>query len=127
MTSTPELSRDKKRLRELLDQIERLSFCCAHTDSLIRGTPGEVFRACGKATCRCAKDPAQKHGPYLVIQIHHHKKQKQIAVRKENKDDWLRAKNYQKQMKTLLELKKNCAQLTTLVETILERRIEEWP
>ena len=125
--STTELSAHRKRLRELLDHIEKLSFVCAYPDPLIQGTPGEVFRSCGRATCRCAKNPTQKHGPYLVIQVYKDKKQKQVALRKEQEELWIRAKNYQKQMHTLLELKKTCSQLTEQVQKILDQRIEDLP
>ena len=125
--STTELSAHRKRLRELLDHIEKLSFVCAYPDPLIQGTPGEVFRSCGRATCRCAKNPTQKHGPYLVIQVYKDKKQKQVTLRKEQKELWIRAKNYQKQMHTLLELKKTCSQLTEQVQKILDQRIEDLP
>jgi hypothetical protein len=125
--STAELSTQRKHLHQLLDKIEKLSFMCAYSDPLIQGTPGEVFRTCGQENCRCAKDPAQRHGPYMVIQVYQDKKQRQVALKKEQKDIWELAKNYQKQMKTLLELKRLCSQLTDKVENILMRRIKKWP
>lgn len=126
MISNKILSQHRKQLRQLLKRIEQLSFECAHPGPLIQGTPGEVFRTCGQKTCQCATDPTKRHGPYLVIQIYQNKKQRQIAIRKDQKELWQRAKNYQKQMKTLLELKKVCMELTNKVDKILMERIEKW-
>lgn len=125
--STTELSQHRKRLREKLDKIEHLSFRCAYPDPLIQGTPGEVLRSCGKQTCQCAKDPGKRHGPYLVIQVYQGKKQRQIALRKDQKEIWNKAKHYQEQMKMLLALKKHCLELTQIVDEILTKRVEEWP
>lgn len=125
--STTALSAHRKQLRQLLDKIEKLSFQCAYTDPLVQGTPGEVFRTCGQKTCKCNTDPAQRHGPYLVIQIYQDKKQRQVALKQEQKEIWQRAKNYQKQMKTLLELKKSCTELTDMVRDILMNRVEKFP
>lgn len=127
MTSTTKLSLYRQQIHQLLDKIEKLSFKCAYIDPLIQGTPGEVFRTCGQKTCKCATDPAERHGPYLVIQIYQGKKQRQVSIRKDQKEIWQKAKNYQKQMKTLLELKKVCAELTDKVHTILMERVEKWP
>lgn len=127
MISTTKLSSHRKRLRELLDQIEKLSFKCAHSDPLIQGTPGEVFRTCGRKNCKCASDPLKRHGPYLVIQIYQNKKQRQVALKKDQKDLWQCAKHYQKQMQVLMELKKTCAELTQAVENILMERVKDWP
>ena len=86
-----------------------------------------MFRTCGRKNCKCATDTHQRHGPYPVIQIYQDKKQRQVAIRKDQKDIWQRAINYQKQMKTLLALKKTCSELTEAVEKILTSRIEKWP
>ena len=127
MKSTTKLSLNRQQLRQLLDKIEKLSFQCAYDDPLIQGTPGEVFRTCGRKNCKCAMGPEQRHGPYRVIQIYQNKKQRQVAIRKDQEEIWQRAINYQKQMKTLLELKKTCSELTDIVEKILTSRIEKWP
>lgn len=125
--STTRLSSHRHRLRQLLDKIEKLSFQCAYADPLIQGTPGEVFRTCGQKNCKCATDSAERHGPYLVVQIYQNKKQRQVALRKDQKEIWQQAKNYQKQMKALLELKKICSELTDTIREILTERIEELP
>jgi Family of unknown function (DUF6788) len=126
MMSSIKLSQYRHRIRQLLVKIEKLSFQFARADLLVQGTPGEVFRTCGKKTCKCTIDPDKRHGPYPVIQIYQNKKQRQVTIKKNQKEIWQRAKNYQKQMKNLLELKKNCAELTGTVDKILRERIEKW-
>ena len=72
-------------------------------------------------------DPTQRHGPYKVIQIYQNKKQRQVALKKEQSEIWQQAKNYQTQMKTLLELKDICLELTDTVQSIIMSRVEKWP
>ena len=38
----------------------------AEMQSFCRGRLHEVYKTCGKAGCRCGKDPAQRHGPYYA-------------------------------------------------------------
>ena len=86
-----------------------------------------MFRTCGQKSCKCAADPAQRHGPYLVIQVYQGKKQRQIALKQDQKEIWQKAKNYQKQIKTLSELKKTCEELADTVRKILNQRLEKFP
>jgi len=125
--STIKLSEHRKRLRALLKAVGQQTFYCAYSDTLIRGTPGKVYRTCGKKNCRCAQDPANRHGPYLVIQCYREEKQKQIALRKDQKNLWQKAINYQKQIKILGKLRISCDELITKVEQIIQSRIEQWP
>lgn len=127
MINATELSQYRKKLKQLIDQINGLAFYCAYSDPLIQGTPGEVYRTCGSKKCLCASDPKQKHGPYPVIQIYQNKKQRQVSIKKEEKEIWTKAKNYQKQYNTLLKLKETSAVLADLVREILDKRIEKWP
>ena len=127
MMTTIELSKHRQRLRQLIDAIDKLAYQCAYPDSLVQGTPGEVFRTCGRKNCKCAGDPADRHGPYLVIQIYQDKKQRQVSLKQNQKELWQKAKNYQKQINTLTKLKKACAQLTDTVQEILNQRLEEFP
>jgi len=127
MIATTKLSEYRKNLSQLIRKIENLAFYCAYSDPLIQGTPGEVFRTCGKKTCKCAIDPEQRHGPYKVLQIYQDKKQKQISLRKNQQEIWQQAKNYQKQNKYLLELRQVCAELAQLVQIILDARTKKWP
>ncbi len=122
-----ELSKYRQRLRQLIDVIDKLAYQCAHTDPLIQGTPNEVYRTCGQKNCPCASDRGARHGPYRVIQVYRNKKQRQIALRQEQQEIWQQAKNYQKQKKTLLLLKRTCKELTETVQEVLIKRLEELP
>lgn len=125
--TTAELSKHRQHLHQLIDTINKLAYQCTYPEGLIQGTPGEVFRTCGKKNCKCASDPSERHGPYLVIQIYQDKKQRQVAIRQDQKEYWQKAKNYQKQMKTLAKLKKTCEQLTDTVRKVLNQRLEDLP
>jgi hypothetical protein len=127
MITTDQLSKYRQRLRELINSINKLAYQCAYSDPLIQGTPGEVFRTCGQKNCKCLSDPAERHGPYQVVQIYQEKKQRQIALRQDQKEIWQQAKNYQKQMKTLSHLKKTCAELTDTVHDVILQRLEALP
>lgn len=127
MITSTELSKYRQQLRQLTDAIEKLAFQCTYTDPLIRGTPGKVFRSCGQKNCKCAGEPAEKHGPYLVIQIYQDKKQRQVALKQDQTELWQEAINYQKQMKTLNILKKTCSELTATVHKIINQRLKEFP
>jgi hypothetical protein len=123
--SNEKVSLYRKTLQHQLKQIENLAFKCAHTDQLVRGTPGEVFRSCGKAACRCAQDPEYRHGPYQVIQVYVDGKQKQVALRKSEKILWAQVQNYQKQMRYLATLRQELLALEELVKNMIEQRINQ--
>lgn len=123
--SHEKVSNHRKKLRQQLQQIETLAFKCAYADPLIHGTPGEVYRSCGKESCRCAQEPSYRHGPYPVIQIYVKGKQKQISLKKEEKIFWEQAKNYQQQISYLTQLKKELAVLESLVQNIIEQRVHQ--
>ena len=46
-----------RRIAQIRQEISRLGFLCSGT--LLRRT-----KVCGKPACRCAQDPAERHGPY---------------------------------------------------------------
>jgi hypothetical protein len=46
-----------RRIVRLQDQIRAIDYLCSGT--LIRR-----MKQCGKPTCRCARDPGSRHGPY---------------------------------------------------------------
>jgi len=55
--SAPDRARLRRRTRELKRQLSRI-------DYLASGTLTERMKTCGKPNCRCASDPAARHGPY---------------------------------------------------------------
>ncbi len=124
MITSTDLSNYRKQLRELINTIDKLAYKSASSDPLIQGTPNEVYRTCGQKNCACATDKSARHGPYRVIQIYQGKKQRQISLRKEQKDQWQHAKKYQKQKQSLLLLKKTCNELTNIVQEMINKRLE---
>jgi len=45
-------------------RIEKIRAAIGQTEYLCSGTLYEHFSRCGKPGCRCAEDPAARHGPY---------------------------------------------------------------
>ena len=50
--------------RQARSRIERIREAIARVEYLCSGTLLERMKVCGKPTCRCAQDPAARHGPY---------------------------------------------------------------
>ncbi len=123
--SRAEISKCRRHLHNLLEQIKKHVFYCAYSDDLIQGVASEVFRRCGKKGCKCMDDDSKRHGPYLVVQLYENKKQRQVALRKDEKHLWQLVKNYQLQVDSLQELRKSCADLCTEVNKIIKRRLKK--
>lgn len=58
--SKPEEERRKKALRTIAQVRRRIT----DLDFLSTGTLLRRTKVCGRKECRCAKDPAARHGPY---------------------------------------------------------------
>lgn len=127
MTSKKLLSQRKTEIRDLIQRVNELAFRCAHGDTLIRGTPGEVYRTCGSDRCNCKKDSNARHGPYMVVQVFRDGKQSQIALRQEQRSIWEKAKHYQQQIEYLQKLRKTFIQLETIIKKTIQERTEDWP
>jgi len=52
------------KARQARARIGRIRTAIAAIDYLCSGTLLERFTSCGKPGCRCAQDPAARHGPY---------------------------------------------------------------
>jgi hypothetical protein len=127
MVSANELSQFRQRVGRLLFEIRHLSRFRLKSDALIHGTPGEVFRTCGKKNCACMTDEKKRHGPYHVIQIVTKGKQRQVTLRKQDEESWKKSKQYQLEVQKMDELKKVCEQLQSVLWELLEKREEEFP
>ena len=55
----------KQIARQARLRIERIHARLGGIDYLCSGTLLERTKVCGKPTCRCAQDPAARHGPYF--------------------------------------------------------------
>jgi len=60
-TSTPITDKDRQRFRALTAEIRA---AIDAVDYLAHGTLIARTKTCGRANCRCATDPAARHGPY---------------------------------------------------------------
>ena len=60
-TAQRSLAAQARRSRQ---RIEKIRAAIGATDYLCSGTLYEHLSRCGKAGCRCAEDPAARHGPY---------------------------------------------------------------
>lgn len=126
MTSS-EISSYRQAIRRLNEKIDRVSSRCLFTDELIHGTPAEVFRKCGRKSCKCAGDETQRHGPYKVIQVIRDGKSRQVCLRREQENLWELAKHYQHQMEKFSELKELCGKLRNVVSEVIEKRKRKFP
>ncbi len=127
MMSSTHLSQHRKKLSLLIGRINTLAHKSARADPLIKGSPVEVYRSCGKTSCACSTDATRRHGPYQVVQIYRNGKQKQVSLRKSETNLWDKVNHYQKQMKYLYELKDCLSELEVLVKKMIEARLEELP
>jgi hypothetical protein len=56
--------RPKAIIQQARTRIARIRDTLASVDYLCSGTLLERMKLCGKPGCRCAEDPAARHGPY---------------------------------------------------------------
>ncbi|GMV01910.1 MAG: hypothetical protein AMXMBFR52_15660 [Burkholderiales bacterium] len=64
-TSNPKSARSLASQARLSRQrIEKIRAAIGQTEYLCSGTLYEHLSRCGKPGCRCAEDPAARHGPY---------------------------------------------------------------
>jgi len=125
MITSTQLSKNRKKLRQLLSEIDELAFKSAHNDPLIKGSPVEVYRTCGKENCICSIDPDKRHGPYRVVQVYRNGKQRQVSLKNSETVLWNKVVNYQKQMKCIAQMKSCMSEIETLVNGMIEERLEE--
>ena len=122
-----QISRYRKEIGGRVRKLEYLSSRCLFPDPLIKGNPQKVFRTCGKQTCRCMKNPKNRHGPYKVIAVVKEGKQRQIPLRKEEGNLWDLTDRYQYQMKQLYEFQKIVSEIRKLILEVLEKRLMKFP
>ena len=119
------LSQKRKQLHQLIDRIGQLANKSLHGDPLIKGSPVTVYRTCGKAGCACMTDASKRHGPYRVVQIYRNGKQKQVSLKKHDIETWNKVLHYQQQIKYFNQLKKQLLELETVVNEVIDSRLEE--
>ncbi len=124
--SKSKISESRKKIKDLLKKLDYSVTRNLYLDSLVKGVPGEVFRKCGKKNCACYTDLEKRHGPYKVISIYKNKKQKQISIKKADKDIWQRAVNYQKQINHIKMARDIFGQIESIALEIIELRLEDF-
>ena len=127
MLTRPQLSACRQRVHNLVEKIQFLSSRCLFADELIKGSPAEVYRKCGRPDCKCAAGGINRHGPYKVIQVTRGKRSRQICLRAGQDKFWQLAQNYQHQVEKYLELKRSCSELLKFVNEVIAKRVVEFP
>ncbi len=97
-----------------MERLKEHYLSAGHSDLLFGGTPVEVYRRCGKPSCRCAKDDDYRHGPYQVVGVRVGDTVRQISLRKDEGDLFELAKHYQWQAH-------NRAQIVVLQQELLKK------
>jgi hypothetical protein len=64
ITSTIMPSTDKATVREVREKITEIQRTLAAMEYVSSGTLLKRTKVCGNPQCRCAKEPAARHGPY---------------------------------------------------------------
>lgn len=123
----PLISRYRKEIGTRLRKMDYLSSRCLYPDPLIQGCPQKVLRRCGKKSCRCMKDPKDRHGPYRVISVVKDGRQRQIPLRAEEGRLWDLTDRYQHQMKQLYEFQRKAQEIREIILEVLEKRIIPFP
>jgi hypothetical protein len=52
-------------IKQIRERIARIQESISAVDYLCSGTILKRMKVCGKPSCRCAKDPSARHGPYF--------------------------------------------------------------
>ena len=73
------------------------------------------------------KDPKDRHGPYKVISVVRDGKQRPIPLSRDKVGLWDLALHYKFQVARLSELKKVSSELSELVWTVIEKRLQQFP
>ena len=62
--SIPVPTHSAKKVKQARERIARIRESVGSIDYLCSGTLAKRMKLCGKPGCRCAQDPAARHGPY---------------------------------------------------------------
>ena len=80
-------------------------FSLLHGKAMLHGIPYDVFRKCGKKTCRCNK--GIKHGPYPALSVNRQGRQKIVMIKKADASSALNgAGRYKHFQQTLAKIRK---------------------
>ena len=116
-----ELSRYRQRIHQLTEKLKILAMKAGYPDEIFAGVPCEVYRTCGKATCRCMNG-GERHGPYKVVQVWRDNRSRQVTLKKGEEIYFEKAQHYQTQQKNRQEVEAIGEEVVAAVDAMLERR-----
>ena len=90
---------------------------------LFHGQPGEVYRKCGKANCKCVNGGEQRHGPYKIIRIFREKKNTQVTLSEDEHELFEMARRYQQELNNRREIVNLQDELLGMMDELFERRM----
>lgn len=116
----------KQRLSGLNEERTDYMFRLVHGKQMIQGLPHEVYRRCGKKTCKCTR--GFKHGPYPALSVHNNGKQKTVMVKKADTHTILkRSKRYRYFQRTLSKIRRINKEIDGILEEIKKLTTESYP
>ena len=74
------LARLSEKLSLLNIKRTNYMYSLLHGKDMVHGIPHEVYRTCGKTSCKCAR--GAKHGPYAAISVNKKGRQKIVLIKK---------------------------------------------
>lgn len=120
--SKEHVSRFRQEISRLVAELRRHCLKAGHADLLFKGTPQEVYRRCGKPTCRCAESDENRHGPYRLIHCRHNGQQRQISLKQSEQHYYEMAEHYQYQYRNRRKIQKLQEKILAEVDAMLEAR-----
>jgi hypothetical protein len=116
------VSRYRQEITRAIERLKEQYLMAGHADLIFGGTPLEVYRRCGKPTCRCSKDDQYRHGPYRVIGVRDGGTVRQVTLRKDEGRYFDMAKHYQWQAQNRAEIVELQEELLKKLDVMIEAR-----
>ena len=115
------LSLFRQQIAQLIEKLKGYSMRAGYPDLIFRGVPAQVYRTCGKATCRCMTE-GKKHGPYKVIQVWDKQRSRQVTLKKAEGHYYEKALRYQEQQGNRKRVVETQKQILEAIDKMLEKR-----
>jgi len=114
-----------KKVDALNKQRTKYIFSLVHGKPMLHGMPHEVFRKCGKKTCRCAE--GKLHGPYNALSVNVPGKKKIVMIKKKDISIVLKeARRYHYFQKKLSSIRKINKEIDALLIELRKERTKEY-
>ena len=115
------VSRYRQEMVKSTEKLKELLIKAGYKDLLLAGVPCEIYRRCGKKTCKCV-DKSQRHGPYKVVQVWDGKQSRQITLKKGEEHFYEKAKHYRYQIRNRTEVVRLQSQILKALDQMLNSR-----